>query len=96
MFKISTQEVNKRIGRGRRKGESYTRNKPLYKVFVMADGKNKLFIGEFTSYNKIAVALGIKRPAVQNICLGRIKKKYKNIIIECINKNPEDNLNENT
>lgn len=74
----------KRTGRGRAKGETYTKNKPLYRLYIMADEKNKLSLGEFSSYDKIATFLGLKRATVQNIALKRVKNKYSNIVIEKI------------
>lgn len=73
-----------RRGRGRAKGETYTKNKPLYNLYIMADNKNKISFGSFSSYEKIGEFLKLKRSTVQNIALKRIKNKYNNITIEKI------------
>ncbi len=71
---------------GRKKGQTYTRNKPLYKLYVITHNTNKLLIGEYSSYAKIGIELGVPRATAQNIALNRIKNKYKNVVIERINK----------
>lgn len=72
--------------RGRKKGETYSRKKPLYEVFVNESDNpeidNFVNIGRFCSYLEIGNSLNISRNIVQNIYLGRQKKLSKKIKIK--------------
>lgn len=77
-------EIKKVETRGRKKGQTYKRNKPLYNVYIKLKPTKRIHIGKFSSYKAISEAIDINRDTCQNIALGRIKHKHNNIIIERI------------